>query len=317
MTETYDIYHDESTEDAFWHGFLFIPSSEREYFLELLKESREHYDYNHKIHYTKIHSGHKIRNGVPAIIRSWTQIGIAAIQQQKFVRLPTHFSLGITKSNRTPIYKKLKRPIKSKFSVVRVRDNHSEMNLIDDPLRKIEYTFKMALKGTLHKLCKHGEVIQLGDIFIDGDEHYQRYGRNFDGPWVINRLRNELRPHIKITESSRIIAQNSNHHKLSADEDQDNSHFLQLCDVLLGGVRFHSFCPDKRHVKYEVSRYCRYLLEHDQQNLARMKESRYFGGFHLGETWIDKNGWQFADLKPKKDDAEMKYPQSSLFELNG
>ena len=36
----YDIYHDESKEEAYWHGFLFVPRENRNYLLNLLNEAR-------------------------------------------------------------------------------------------------------------------------------------------------------------------------------------------------------------------------------------------------------------------------------------
>lgn len=52
----YDIYHDESKEEAYWHGFLFVPRMNRSYLLDLLNEARRNTDYFYQVHYKKIRS---------------------------------------------------------------------------------------------------------------------------------------------------------------------------------------------------------------------------------------------------------------------
>jgi hypothetical protein len=69
-----------------------------------------------------------------------------------------------------------------------------------------------------------------------------------------------------------------------------------LCDILIGGVRFHSYYPKANIIKYRISEPCRDLLKHDQDNIARMKESRYFNGFLLNEAWIEDDEWKFNQL---------------------
>ena len=69
-----------------------------------------------------------------------------------------------------------------------------------------------------------------------------------------------------------------------------------MCDILIGGVRFHSYCPDANITKYRISESCRNLLKHDQGNITRMKESRYYNGFLLNEAWIEDDEWRFNQL---------------------
>ena len=52
--------------------------------------------------------------------------------------------------------------------------------------------------------------------------------------------------------------------------------------------------------KYRISEQCKYLLEHDQENKARMENSRYCNGFLLNEAWIDNDKWYFDQLKIEK-----------------
>ena len=293
----YDIYHDESKEEAYWHGFLFVPRMNRSYLLDFLNEARRNTDYFYPVHYKKIRSNKKCNSKKAIIINSWTTIGVSSFQQQKLYKLPPSVYLGRYPRKIKAIYRKLEKLIKCKFAVFKEKDKHKKMFFVNDNLRNIETTFKMALKGALHKLFNNENTVTVGNIFIDGDEHYiGEYGRNLNTTEIMRRLRVERREYVAFLGNSKIIPQKSNHRKIKNDKNIEDSYLLQLCDILIGGVRFHSYCPDVNNTKYRISEPCRNLLKHDQDNNARMKESRYFNGFLLNEAWIENDEWKFGQL---------------------
>lgn len=295
----YDIYHDESKEEAYWHGFLFVPRENRDYLLNLLNEARKNTNYFSQVHYQKIKRRAKCNHETVIITKSWTTIGVSSLQQQKLIKFPLKVYLGRNPKKRTepPYYRILDQLIRCKFMVFKERDKHRKMFFADDNLRNIEITFKMALKGSLHRLFNNNDPVTIGNIFIDGDEQYiGEYGRNLNTDEIIRRLRLERRDFVYFLDKSKIIPQKSNHHKLKSGQNAEDSHLLQLCDILIGGVRFHSYCPYNNITKYRISEPCKYLLKHDQNNIARMKESRYFNGFSLSEAWIENNEWKFDQL---------------------
>jgi len=49
----YDIYHDESKEEAYWHGFYSVPRINRNYLLSLLNFARTNTGYDYQVHYKK------------------------------------------------------------------------------------------------------------------------------------------------------------------------------------------------------------------------------------------------------------------------
>jgi len=300
MSEVFDIYHDESTQDAYWHGIYFVPRSSRGILLDLLKESRQHNDYHHKLSYKDIGKKAKSRHAIPLTAKSWTTIGIAAIQQQKVGRYPPQIYLGMnTWKGRPAKYRTLQSLLGCKLAVFRERDNHRKMAL--DPLDNIEATFKMALKGALHYLFNYRSPVVVGNIYLDGEDHYiGRHGRTFDGQKILRKLKAEAWDHVSFSPDSRVIPFESDHHKLGVDDDKSHSHLLQLVDLLLGGFRFYSHCPDKGHIRYHISRQCRSLLERERDNFARMKQSRFFQGFSLNEAWLDDDQWCFRPLDLKK-----------------
>ena len=293
----YDIYHDESKEEAYWHGFLFVPRKNREYLLSLLKEARENTDYFYPLHYKKIKCNKKRNSKKEIIAKSWTTIGIFSLQQQKLNKIKPFVYLGRNPRKIKPVYKELRNLIKCKFAIFKEKDRHKKMFFKDDNLRNIEITFRMALKGALHKLFSNENSVTVGNIFIDGDEHYiGEYGRNLNMEEILERLQLEKREYVDFLENSKIIPQKSDHRKLKNKQFIEDSYLLQLCDILIGGFRFHSFCPKTNITKYRISELCKNLLKHDQNNFARMKESRYFNGFILNEAWIEDEEWKFCQL---------------------
>jgi len=293
----YDIYHDESKEEAYWHGFYFVPRTNRDYLLSLLNDARLNTGYFHQVHYQRIKSKIKCNNVKAIIINSWTTIGVSSLQQQKLYKIPPFIYMGRIPRKTKPIYKKLEDLIKCRFAVFKEKDKHQKMFFKDDNLRNIEITFKMALKGALHKLFSNDDPVTIGNIFIDGDEQYiGEYGRNLNTTEIIRKLQLEKREYVDFLDDSEIIPQKSSHRKLKSGQNAEDSDLLQLCDILIGGVRFHSYCPDTNITKYRISEPCRDLLKHDQDNIARMKESRYFNGFLLNEAWIEDDEWKFCQL---------------------
>jgi hypothetical protein len=156
----------------------------------------------------------------------------------------------------------------------------------------------MAIKGAIHRLFSESEPIEIGNVFIDGDEHYVGiYKRRFSIDRTLQRLAREKRGFVSFVQGPMLIPQNSDHNKeLETGQDPNDSHLLQLCDILIGGFRFHSCFSDRKHPRYDISVQCKELLGHEQENQARMAQSRYFNGFSLQQAWLDHDEWHFAPL---------------------
>jgi hypothetical protein len=302
QSEIYDIYHDESQEESYWHGFLFVPRISRQYLLDLLMKARGNINWQYPISFKEI--GRRQGTGSPKtrLVSSWLTIGLAALQQQKFHNLPVAFSLG----GSPPECKlRIERPIRCKFVIFKEKDKHEKMFYGLSALACIETTFRMGIKGGVHRLFSDNEPIIIGNIFIDGDRHYiKRFGRRLDVNRSLRRFAKEKRPYVSFIRGAKLIPQRSNHNKIKLWQNPDDIKLLQLCDFLLGGVRFHSYCPDSRKIKYKISWPCKKLLEHDQDSPARMKESRFYNGFLLDEAWLEDDRWQFGQLNIGKDEAD-------------
>jgi hypothetical protein len=90
----YDIYHDESKERGYWHGFLFVPGTARKLLLDLLKSARTVTGYPHEVHYVNLGAKTKPHYETAIIAEAWTSIGVAALQQQKLKKYPPRMFLG-------------------------------------------------------------------------------------------------------------------------------------------------------------------------------------------------------------------------------
>ena len=294
MDEIYDIYHDESKELSYWHGFLFVPRSQKQNLLNLLQASRNGSKWQEFISFKDISKRMGPKSPRVQLIESWLTIALASLQQQKLLTLPTSFFVC---DNPKKYFYRLDNLLGCKFVVFKEKDNHKKMFRGLSKLKKIELTLRMGIKGGIHKLFNEKTPIKIGNLIIekfgpDQDRTLNNILKNFT-----QRLIKEKRNYVSFDEGAKIILQSGNHKKVKSTQSLDDSHLLQLCDVLLGGVRFHSYCADFDHIKYQISSPCKSLLERDQNNFFRMRESRFLNGFSLLESWLENGEWKFAPLK--------------------
>jgi hypothetical protein len=296
----HDIYHDECKEGGYWHGFLFVPRPTRAELLGLLNRARENTEYQGHLHYVDIGKKAKPHHQKYITTEAWTSIGCNSLQQQKLRKYPPIVLLGRKPAAKIPPeYRPLTSLLRCKFVLFRENDNHRGMYEGMSQLQCIETTFRMAIKGGIHKLFNESDPITIGNVFIDGKEQYiGMFGRNFSINRTLQRLARERRDYISFVDGPQLIPQRSDHNLIEQGQDPNDSHLLQLCDVLIGGFRFHSCSGDRNHPRHEMSHHCKLLLEHEQDNSARMAQSRYHNGFSLQQAWIENNEWTFAPLIP-------------------
>ena len=318
MGEIVDVYHDECKEGGYWHGFFVVPRKARADLLSLLNKSRKITKLSSSLHYVNTSKAKKTQ-GVYLATKAWTSIGTASLQQQKLETLPSGLFLGASPGVKRPRmnYGLLPSLMKCKLSVVKIRNEDGIDKMfyrgIND-LRNIEITFRMALQGALHRFYDQDDQVKIGNIYIDGDEHYKGlYKREFDTKDIMGRLKIKARDYISFSEDSRIIPQRSDHNKIEKNQNYDDSQFLQMCDILIGGVRFYSAKYAKGSSRCDISFPCKVLLEKNQESFARMEESRFFNSFLLSEAWIEKGEEQFSNLKIMDKEVN-KSKQKSLFD---
>lgn len=294
----YDLYHDESKEGGYWHGMLLVPQDKKEIFLSYLEDIRKISKYSNTVGIKGLDAkGTKFH-----CIRSWVLLGVASLMQN-FKN--NSYSVLIRDSKkyfkeegvRTEYKEILKidsqdKTIGAKFILFRDRDDHSKMgDGYPDHAAKIETTYRMGLKGGIHWLGDDENPINIKSIHFDGYEHLQR---KINKERIIGRI-NGLRGYCSIEEN--IDDRTSNHNKGDCQKYED-CQFLQLTDLLVGGFRT-ILGEEKNEIQKEISLPIKKeLIEKWHQGQVRMKNSRWYKGFWMSESWIDGDDWSFGDLTP-------------------
>ena len=298
----YDLYHDESKESGYWHGMLLVPRHKKELFLSYLEDIRKVSGYSYPIGIKDLDEKGKKFN----CIRSWILLGVASLMQD-FKNNPYIVSIddGREYSKTTGLRTSYKEILKidsqdkvigAKFILFRDRDDHSKMgDSYPDHASKIETTARMGLTGGLHWLGSNQNPIHVQSIHFDGYEHYQR---RIDRERIVGRI-NGLRDYCTIGQ--KIDDRTANHTK-EDPQDYADCQFLQLTDLLVGGFRT-ILGEEKNKIQREVSLPIKSeLVKKWHEGLSRMKNSRWYKGFWVSESWIgDDESWSFGDFKPKND----------------
>jgi len=291
MVEIYDIYHDESKEESYWHGFFFVPRSQRQYLLNLLIEARNGLKWYDFLSFKNIKKD-RPKSQKAKLAASWLSIALASIQQQKLFELPTAFFIS---GKRRKYFCKLNNLIKCKFVIFKERNNHKKMFLGLGKQKCIETTFRIGIKGGIHRLFNDQEPIRIGNIFLD------KSGYSFDVNRGLRRFIREKRSYVSVESDAKLILQCSDHRKIKSHQKEEDSQLLQLCDILIGGTRFHLIYPEEiQNIRYGISHPCKYLLAHDLKNYSRMHNSRFENGFTFGQAWLENNKWKFDKLEINK-----------------
>jgi hypothetical protein len=71
----YEVYHDESKTDGFWHGIFLVPVVQKHNLVDLLIQAREKARYHYPLTIKKIRRDGQIFN----CAYSWIQTGVAAL----------------------------------------------------------------------------------------------------------------------------------------------------------------------------------------------------------------------------------------------
>lgn len=73
----YELYHDESKVDGYWHGILLVPVAKKQMLLQLLSQARQNTSYEEPLSIKRI----KKQNRVYDCADSWVQIGETAFKR--------------------------------------------------------------------------------------------------------------------------------------------------------------------------------------------------------------------------------------------
>ena len=293
----YDLYHDESKKDGYWHGMLLVPRSTRKQLLEYLKLIRKKSGYAHKITLKDLRrESHRSK-----CIRIWIEVGVYALIQNFKKPVKIYFKESIYSRNenrKATDYKELinlTESIGAKFILFRERDAHTKMDssFFPDSAAKVETTFRMGLKGGLHLLFDESNPVRIVSMHFDGHKHHS--GRAIDKERIIGRIKG-LRAYCSFCNNVVIDDRTSDHMK-SNSQDYDDCQLLQLTDLLVSGFRL-VLGSQKTKLQRDVTHPCRIRIEEWNKGYTRMQRSRWNKGICISECHLVNKKWQFGDIKP-------------------
>lgn len=282
----YELYHDESMENGYWHGILLVPVDKKPILLRYLDQARRNTRYHDPLSIKKV----KRNNRILDCASSWVQIGLGFLRSRAKTQ-PFPVSLGKCKNQR--IFVNLPpEAIGLKFILFRERDNHEKMIGYPDRASKIETTFRFGIKGGLHFLGSDEQPIYIEKMHFDGHKHYLRH---LSRDRIVGRL-NGLRRYCSISSRKDIIDDRSSNHREASSQNYDDCQLLQLTDLLIGSFRT-ALGIVTRDIHKELARLPGELIRNYQKGFARMRNSRWFNSFWLSECYLQNGQWHFQTLE--------------------
>ncbi len=282
----YDLYHDESKLDGYWHGMLLVPKPKRQWMLDRLADARANARYSEPLGIKRVRK----ENRVFDCAKSWLTVAIASMRSTAGGE-PVPIYLGKSKRG-VPQYRLVEEAPGAKFILFRESDAHQEMTSHPDHASKIETTFRIGLKGGLHFLGSEQKSIWIDSLHFDGHEHLKR---NVDASRIIGRLEG-LRSYCHIPDKSDILHDGSSDHRRPDAQSYDDCQFLQLTDLLVGSFRTVLLgATNDLHLRvaYPVES----LVLRYQEGYARMKNSRWWSSFCMSQCHLEDDHWVFETME--------------------
>ncbi len=162
----YELHHDESKVDGYWHGMLLVPMTRKDVLLEYLDEARHNSGYMEPIGFKKVRK----RDRIFSCADAWIQVAVASLRYRAKVE-PMPVYLGAKDRSNLQLFREI---IGAKIILFRERDTLTEMKGHSDFGSKVETTLRMGMKGGMHYLGSDDEPIHIESIHLDGYEHYHR-----------------------------------------------------------------------------------------------------------------------------------------------
>jgi len=284
----YELYHDESKVEGYWHAILLVPVAKKQLLLQLLSQARQNTHYIEPLGIKKI----KRCNRIYDCADSWVQIGVAALMSQtKTQPYPIFLGSNIVGQKHYSLFNIV---VGAKFILFKNRDNLEEMTGHLDYGSKVETTFRIGLKGGLHLLGNQSEGIHITRMHFDGYAHYQRH---LDHDRIIERLKG-LRDYCSISTAADVIDDRSGNHKKAECQEYDDCQILQLTDLLIGCFRTVLTPVTKtKEIHRKLAQPVKNIVDRYQQGSARMWNSRWRNSFCMSQCYLESGSWEYEEIE--------------------
>lgn len=283
----YELYHDESTKEGYWHGMLLVPIEKKEALINCLVTARTQVGYTHKISFKKINrAGAKYD-----LANAWLSIAVGFLRSSP-KGLPYYYCTG-EKNADGICYQKLDESASGvRFILFRERENHEDMLHYPDETSKIETSFRMGFKGGLHFLFSYSQPARITRLHFDG---FQHHGRHMDKQRVVDRLTG-LREYCCIESKDDLIDDRGSDPGKDGSQDFDDCQLLQLTDLLIGSFR-SAFGYYSNESQWKLAKYARTLINRYIKGSSRMEQSRWNHAFCLSQCYLADEKWQFETIE--------------------
>ncbi len=284
----YELYHDESKVEGYWHAILLVPITKKQVLLQFLSQARQNTAYKEPLGIKNIRS-YKRRYDCAD---SWVQIGVAALISRIKIQ-PYPIFLGCSTRGQKQ-YSLFQTVVGAKFILFKNRDNLEKMTGHLDYGSKVETTFRIGLKGGLHLLGNQSEGIHITRMHFDG---YKQYHRHLGRDRIIERLKG-LRDYCSISTASDVIDDRSGNHKKTECQEYGDCQILQLTDLLVGCFRAVLTPVTKtKKIHRDLAQPVKYIVDHYQQGPTRMLNSRWRNSFCMSQCYIESGSWKFDEIE--------------------
>ena len=290
----FELYHDESKEDGYWHGILLVPVSEKDNLLDYLCGVRKNAGYDYPIGIKKVRKPGKIFTCAEA----WVQIGVLSLMSLHKGPPPGVF-LG-RRVRRRKQYTQFRDIVGCKLIVFREVDNHAKMSDCLDYAGRVETTFRIGLKGGLHYLGSEEHPIHIERMHFDGYKHYHRH---VDCDRIVNRLKG-LRQYCSITDRPDLIDDRTSDHTRAGCQEYGDCQLLQLTDLLVGSFRTVLMGPT-REVHTQLARPVKQIIDRYRRGYARMQNSRWRASFCMSQCYLESGQWRFETMRCQPDASRL------------
>lgn len=281
----FEIYHDESKANGYWHGMLLVPTVTKENLLHLLAKARNTTNYRGQISFKNIRGS----GNCYECQRIWVQLALLGLRS-RLGRSPGIVDWGKLNPYETR-FENIDKVIGLKFILFREIDNLTKMSNLLDFGGKVETTFRMGIKGGLHYLGSESNPINITKIHFDGHEHYRR---RINHERLINRLY-DLRSYVTISESNDLIDDRSSKANTEDSQLPEDCEFLQLTDLIIGSFR-SGLIGQANIFKNQISYPIISLLERYTKGYARMRNSRWANSLCISQCYLSSGKWHFETI---------------------
>ncbi len=282
----YELYHDESTVNGYWHGMLLVPCEVKSRLISYLRSARTNLNYPHKISFKKINrAGAKYE-----LANAWLSIAIGFLRSEH-KDLPYYYCSGERNQDGKCYQKLADTDLGVRFILFRERHNHEELLHYPDETSKVETSFRMGFKGGLHHLFNYSRPVRIVKLHFDG---YLHQGRHIDQQRIIDRLTG-LREYCSIASSEVLIDDRGSDPSRENSQDPDDCELLQLTDLLIGSFRSaFGYCSNDSQL--QLAKYARTLVDRYMSGSGRMDQSRWNRAFCMSQCHLEDGAWHFETI---------------------